>query len=42
MTHSSARSGHTERARAEQMVMQKGQPTEAFEWFKVDWPIGNV
>ena len=24
------------------MVMHQGEPTEAFEWFKVDRAIGNV
>lgn len=28
--------------RAEQTVLFQGEPTEAFEWFKVDRKIGNV
>lgn len=32
----------TPKERAEQMVLQQGEPTEAFEWFKVDRAIGNV
>ncbi|MNI38909.1 putative SOS response-associated peptidase YedK [compost metagenome] len=32
----------TPKDRAELMVLQKGEPTEAFEWFKVDRAIGNV
>lgn len=28
--------------RAEQMVMLQGEPTEAFEWFKVDVAVGNA
>jgi putative SOS response-associated peptidase YedK len=27
---------------AEQMVLLQGEPTEAFEWFRVDRAIGNV
>jgi putative SOS response-associated peptidase YedK len=27
---------------AEQMVLLQGEPTEAFEWFKVDRAVGNV
>jgi putative SOS response-associated peptidase YedK len=27
---------------AEQMALLQGEPTEAFEWFKVDRAIGNV
>ena len=32
----------TPKERAEQVVMYQGEPTEAFEWFKVDRAIGNV
>ncbi|VVN47329.1 Putative SOS response-associated peptidase YedK [Pseudomonas fluorescens] len=32
----------TPKERAEQMVLLQGEPTEAFEWFKVDRAIGNV
>jgi putative SOS response-associated peptidase YedK len=32
----------TPKERAEQMVLHQGEPTEAFEWFKVDSAIGNV
>ena len=32
----------TPKERAEQMVLLQGEPTEAFEWFKVDPAIGNV
>jgi len=32
----------TLKERAEQMVLLQGEPTEAFEWFKVDRAIGNV
>lgn len=32
----------TPKERAEQIVMLQGEPTEAFEWFKVDRAIGNV
>ena len=32
----------TPKERAEQMVFLQGEPTEAFEWFKVDRAIGNV
>jgi putative SOS response-associated peptidase YedK len=28
--------------RAEQLVLFQGEPTEAFEWFKVDRAVGNV
>ena len=28
--------------RAEQMVLLEGEPSEAFEWFKVDSAVGNV
>jgi putative SOS response-associated peptidase YedK len=28
--------------RAEQMALFQGEPTAAFEWFKVDRAIGNV
>jgi putative SOS response-associated peptidase YedK len=28
--------------RAEQMALFQGEPTEAFEWFRVDRAIGNV
>lgn len=28
--------------RAEQMAMQQGDPSETFEWFKVDPAVGNV
>lgn len=27
---------------AEQMVLLQGEPTEVFEWFKVDRTVGNV
>jgi len=27
---------------AEEIVLLQGEPTEAFEWFKVDRAIGNV
>lgn len=32
----------TPKERAEQMVLLEGEPTEAFEWFKVDRAVGNV
>ena len=32
----------TPKERAEQMVLLQGEPTEAFEWFKVDRAIANV
>jgi putative SOS response-associated peptidase YedK len=32
----------TPKERAEQMVLLLGEPTEEFEWFKVDRAIGNV
>ncbi len=32
----------TPKDRAKLMVLQQGEPTEAFEWFKVDRSIGNV
>lgn len=32
----------TPKERAEQLVLLEGEPTEAFEWFKVDRAIGNV
>lgn len=32
----------TPKDRAEQMALLQGEPTEAFEWFKVDPAIGNV
>jgi putative SOS response-associated peptidase YedK len=32
----------TPKERPEQMVMHQGEPTEAFEWLKVDRAIGNV
>lgn len=32
----------TPKERAEQIVLQQGEPAEAFEWFKVDRAIGNV
>ncbi|CAI8797273.1 hypothetical protein EMIT0P12_20115 [Pseudomonas sp. IT-P12] len=35
------RPGHTEGAR-QQMVLLEGEPSEAFEWFKVDRAVGNV
>lgn len=28
--------------RAEQMVLHQGEPTEVFEWFKVDQAVGNT
>ncbi len=32
----------TPKERAEQMVLNQGEQTEAFEWFKVDTAIGNT
>ncbi|MNT86736.1 putative SOS response-associated peptidase YedK [compost metagenome] len=32
----------TPKERAEQLVIHQGEPTEEFEWFKVDRAIGNV
>lgn len=32
----------TPKERAEQMIMHQGEPTEEFEWFKVDLAVGNV
>ena len=32
----------TPRERAEQMVLQRGEPAETFEWFKVSTAVGNV
>lgn len=32
----------TPKERAEQMVLHEGEPSEAFEWFKVDRAVGNV
>jgi putative SOS response-associated peptidase YedK len=32
----------TPKERAEQMALHQGEPTEAFEWFKVDRAVGNV
>ena len=32
----------TPKERSEQMVMLEGEPTEAFEWFKVDRAIVNL
>lgn len=32
----------TPKERAEQMVLHRGEPAEAFEWFKVDMAVGNV
>lgn len=32
----------TPQYRAELLGLQQGEPTEAFEWFKVDRAIGNV
>ncbi|MNC47704.1 hypothetical protein D3C81_1810570 [compost metagenome] len=31
----------TQEERSEQMVLQQGEPTEEFEWFKVDHALGN-
>ena len=32
----------TPKERAEQMILLQGEPTEVFEWFKVDQAVGNV
>ena len=32
----------TPKERAEQIALLQGEPTEAFEWFKVDRAVGNV
>ena len=32
----------TPKERAEQMVLHQGEPSEAFEWFKVNVAVGNV
>ena len=32
----------TPKERAEQMVLHQGEPSEVFEWFKVDTAVGNV
>lgn len=32
----------TPKERAEQIVLEQGEPTEVYEWFKVDKAIGNV
>lgn len=32
----------TPKERSEHMALLQGEPTEAFEWFKVDPAIGNV
>lgn len=32
----------TPKERAEQMVLHQGEPSESFEWFKVDVAVGNV
>ena len=32
----------TPKERAKQMVLLQGEPSETFEWFKVDHTIGNV
>lgn len=32
----------TPKDRAELLVLQQGEPSEAFEWFKVERAIGNV
>lgn len=32
----------TPKERAEEMVMHQGEPTDVFEWFRVDRAIGNV
>ena len=32
----------TPKERAEQMVLHQGEPTEAFEWFRVNPGVGNV
>jgi putative SOS response-associated peptidase YedK len=37
-----ARPGDAQRERSEQIVLLECEPTEAFEWFKVDRAVGNV
>lgn len=32
----------TPKERAEAMILQQGEPSEVFEWFKVDRAVGNV
>ena len=32
----------TPKERAEQMLQHQGEPSEVFEWFKVDTAVGNV
>lgn len=32
----------TPKDRAEQIALHQGEPTDAFEWFKVDMAVGNV
>ena len=32
----------TPKERAEHIVLLQGEPTEAFEWFKVNRPVGNI
>ena len=32
----------TPKERAEQMVLHQGEPSEVFEWFKVDTAVGYV
>jgi putative SOS response-associated peptidase YedK len=32
----------TPKERAERMVLQPGEPADAFEWFKIDRGVGNV
>lgn len=32
----------TTKERSEQIALLQGEPTEAFEWFKIDRAIGNV
>jgi putative SOS response-associated peptidase YedK len=32
----------TPKERAEQIMLMQLEPTEAFEWFKVDRPVGNI
>lgn len=32
----------TPTTRAEQMVLHQGEPSEVFEWFRVDAAVGNV
>lgn len=32
----------TPKERAEQMMIQQGEPSEDFEWFKIDMAVGNV